>query len=167
VHEVWSRVEGVLRATAPDRLAALPAGASPEAIAAVEGRLGLALPDDVRDSYAVHNGSGGADVLAHRTMGLIDVPLLSLDEVVRDRRMWLASRRPPGFDDGRAGPEGPIQAVWWNPRWVPVTWDGGGDHLCIDLDPAPGGMPGQVIYFSHEVGPVEVVAGSWRAYLEG
>lgn len=167
MRDVWSRIEAGLRAIAADRLLVWPAGASPEAISAAEGCLGISFPQDLRDSYAVHDGSGEADILPHSTMTLIAVPLLSLDEVVRTWQMWLDFLRPPGFDDSRASPQGPIQAKWWNPRWVPVTWDGGGDHLCIDLDPAPGGVSGQVIYFSHEVGPVEVVAASWRAYLEG
>ena len=166
MRQVWARIEALLRAMAPDRLAALAGGASPATIAAAEGQLGFVLPEDARASYAVHDGSGGEDVLAHWTMRLIDVPLLSLAEATRTRRNWLEPEHG-GFDDSRARPEGPIRAVWWNPRWVPVTWDGGGDHLCIDLDPAPGGVPGQIIYFSHEVGPVAVVAAGWRAYLEG
>lgn len=167
MRRVWARIEAVLRVAAPDQLAALPGGASLDAIAAAEARLGFALPADVRESYAVHDGSGDTDVLPHRIMGLIQVPLLSLAEAVRDREMWLGWWDGGSFDHSVADPRGPIRAQWWCRGWVPVTWDGGGDHLCIDLDPAPGGVPGQVIYFSHEVGPVEVVAESWRAYLEG
>ncbi|AWM38578.1 SMI1 / KNR4 family protein [Gemmata obscuriglobus] len=167
MRKLWARIKAALRASAPDRLAVLAGGATPEVIADAETRLGVTLPVDVRESYAVHNGSGDADVLAHRTMGLIDVPLLSLDAVVRDREMWLGWWEDGSFDDRRADPRGPVRAQWWCRGWVPVTWDGGGDHLCIDLDPASGGVSGQVIYFCHEVGPVEVVAPSWRAYLEG
>ena len=166
MQEVWARIEAVLLVTAPDRLTALAAGAMPETIAAAETRLGVVLPADVRESYAVHDGSGGSDVLPHQTMSLVDVPLLSLDAVVRDREMWLGWWEGGSFDDSRTAPRGPIRRQWWCRGWVPVTWDGGGDHLCIDLDPPPGGVPGQVIYFSHELGPVEVIAASWQAYLE-
>jgi cell wall assembly regulator SMI1 len=162
---VWSRIEAVLRAAVPDRCAALPVGATPAAIAAAERRLGFALPEGVRESYAVHDGSGGADVMPHNVYGLVDVPLLSLEEAIRDRQMWLDFLDRGAFREPR--PRGPIRPEWWNRWWVPVTWDGGGDHLCIDLDPAPGGLAGQVIYFSHEEGPLEVVASSWRAFLAG
>lgn len=173
MREVWARIEEVLRATAPDVLAILPAGASPAAISAAEDRLGVSLPADVRESYSAHDGSGGAhagggaDLLPHREYGHVGVPLLSLAECVSDRERWLRAWEAGAFDDSRASPRGPIRPQWWCRGWVPVTWDGGGDHLCIDLDPAPGGgVPGQVIYFSHEEGPLTVVAPSWRAYLE-
>lgn len=39
------------------------------------------------------------------------------------------------------------------------------DHLCIDLDPVPGGLAGRVIYINHEKGPLEVVAHIWRTFL--
>jgi cell wall assembly regulator SMI1 len=169
MRDVWLRIEAVLRATAPDLYADLAkaAPATAQAIAAAEDRIGFALPEDVRASYAVHDGSGEACILpqsyGHGCMN--GVALLSLDEVVRDTQMWRGFR----FDESnhsRARPDGPIRRNWWNRRWVPVTWDGGGDHLCLDFDAAPGGVCGQVICFSHETGPVSVVADSWKSYLE-
>lgn len=164
MREVWARIEAVLRASAPDRDAALPAGASPKTLDLAEECLGFALPEEVRESYLVHDGSGDADIMPHTAYGLIGVPHLSLSDAIRDRQMWLGFLDEGGFRE--PSPRGPIRRDWWNPRWLPVTWDGGGDHLCIDLDPAPGGVPGQVIYFSHEEGPLEVVADGWREYLE-
>jgi cell wall assembly regulator SMI1 len=169
MRDVWLRIEGVLQAAAPDLYAALTkaAPAPAPAIAAAEDRIGLLLPEDVRASYAVHDGSGEACILPQRngSRWMNGVALLSLDEVVRDAQMWRAFR----FDESnhsRARPDGPIRRTWWNRRWVPVTWDGGGDHLCLDFDPAPGGVSGQVICFSHEIGPVTVVADCWKSYLE-
>lgn len=167
VRDVWERIEAVLRVTAPGRVNSLAAGASPETIAAAEKRFGFALPEDVRDSYAVHDGSNQADILLHSAYGLIGVPYLSLEEAIRDREMWVGWLDGGSFKGRQSCPQGPIRAGWWNRRWVPVTWDGGGDHLCVDLDPAPGGTAGQVIYFSHEEGPLSVVANNWREYLLG
>lgn len=167
MHDVWLRIEALLSAAAPDLYAALPSGASAQAIAAAEDSLGLTLPEDVRASYAVHDGSGEACILPQNAYGVrvIGVIHLSLAEVVRDTQMWREFRFGES-NHSRARPSGPIRLNWWNPRWVPVTWDGGGDHLCLDFDPAPGGVSGQVICFSHEIGPVDVVASSWKAYLE-
>jgi cell wall assembly regulator SMI1 len=169
VRDVWLRIEAVLQAAAPDLYAALAkvAPATAQAIAAAEDRISLSLPEDVRASYALHDGSGAACILpqSYGPLWMNGVALLSLDEVVRDAQMWREFR----FDESnhsRARPDGPIRRTWWNRRWVPVTWDGGGDHLCLDFDPAPGGVSGQVICFSHEIGPVNVVADSWRSYLE-
>ena len=142
MRDVWLRIEAVLRKTCPSLLASLAPGVSAEEIAAAEDRLGLSLPDDVRKSYSVHNGSGDEGILpqsAYRRV--IGVVVLSLDEVVRHSQMW----RDFHFDNSnhrRARPEGPIRQNWWNTRWVPLTWDGGGDHLCLDFDPAPGGVAG-------------------------
>ena len=38
-----------------------------------------------------------------------------------------------------------MRKVWWNLKWVPFTYNGGGDHPCIDLDPAVTGTVGQVV----------------------
>jgi len=154
----------VLRATAPDQLAALIAGATPEAIQAAETRLGVAFPPDVRESYAVHNGSGEINFLPSELYGVIGVPLYSLDEMVREWQMWQEWGRDGNYHNP-ASPEGPVKADRYNPRWLPVTWDGGAVNQCIDLDPAPGGMPGQMIYLDH-LSPQCVAAKSWRVFLE-
>jgi cell wall assembly regulator SMI1 len=166
VRDVWGRIEAVLRATAPELHARLAPGAAAEDLAAAQSALGWELPDDLRESYTIHDGSGEASVVPHDWRWGTGCPLLSLADAVRDRHMWVSWLDGGSFEGRAASPRGPIRPVWWNRRWLPVTWDGGGDHLCIDLDPAPGGRPGQVIYFSHEEGPMVVVAESWRAYLE-
>ena len=139
MRDVWDRIEAVLRTTAPEILAALPAGASLQATAAAEAHLGFALPADVRESYAVHDGSGDADLLPHRASHLIGVPLLSLNEAVRTRQMWLEFLDRGPF--GQPSPAGPIRRTWWNPRWVPVTWDGGGTTCASTSTPPPVGRP--------------------------
>lgn len=161
---MWARIEAVLRATAPDQLAALSAGATPEAIRAAEARLGVTLPPDVRESYAVHDGSGEVDVLPRELYGVIAVPLHSLDEVVREWQMWQEWGRDKCCRCA-APSDGPVKADRYNPRWLPVAWDGGAVNLCVDLDPAPGGVPGQMIYLDH-LDPRRVAADGWRAYLE-
>ena len=165
--EIWQRIEAVLRATAPE-LCDLSDGASVGEIAAVEARLGFALPTDIRESYAVHNGSGGACILPQYYADQVNgVNLLSLEEAECDRGIWIDLLDGGAFEGNEARPEGPVKAEWWNRRWLPITSDGGGNSLCIDLDPAPGGTVGQVIDHDHETGPSVVVANSFRAFLEG
>jgi cell wall assembly regulator SMI1 len=164
VRQTWARIEAVLRVTAPDRLAALATGATPEAIQTAETSLGVALPPDVRESYVVHNGSGEIDILPSELYGLIAVPLHSLDEMVREWQMWQEWGRD-GNSHPHTSPEGPVKADRYNPRWLPLTWDGGAVNLCIDLDPAPGGVPGQLIYLDH-LDPQRVAADGWRVFLE-
>lgn len=164
--DLWRRIESAFARLAPELLMQLPAGASADAIATAEERIGIALPDDVRATFARHDGSGEAELFLQNAyeMRPIGVALHSLEDMACDWERW------HGYECGRADydrdrPDGPIRRKWWNSSWVPFTWDGGGDHLCLDFDPAPGGTPGQVICFSHEIGPVNVVAENWRAFF--
>jgi cell wall assembly regulator SMI1 len=162
VREVWVRIEAVLRATAPDLFTALPRGATPEVIGAAETRLGVALPPDVGESYAVHNGSGEIGIIPCELYNLIAVPLHSLDEMVREWETWQEWRRDANYHHPASPEVGPIKADRYNARWLPVT---GAVNLCIDLDPAPDGAFGQVICLDH-LNPQYVVAESWSAFLE-
>jgi len=64
-------------------------------------------------------------------------------------------------------PDGPVKAVWWSCRWIPVTVIAGSTwHHCVDLDPAPGGTSGQVIEIADDDSARRVVAPSFRAFLE-
>jgi cell wall assembly regulator SMI1 len=155
--ELWKRIETWLRHHAPPLSAALAPGASPDGIRRAEAALHVQLPDDVRSSYAIHNGSGFC--------GLFPFPLLSLPRVVQEWTNWRGLLLQGVFGDAESTPQGPIKTDWWNMRWIPFTHDGGGNHQCLDLDPAPGGDMGQVINFDHEVGATEVLATSFRAYL--
>jgi cell wall assembly regulator SMI1 len=42
---------------------------------------------------------------------------------------------------------------------------GSGNHYCADLDPAPGGHVGQIIWFQHTDGPIRVVASGFADWL--
>lgn len=165
--EVWARIEAVLRVTAPALLAALPAGASPEAIAAAELRIGVELPAAVRETYAAHDGSGGIDhgagIIPYEYYGPKGFSLLSLDEMLCIWQMWRDWAGEVTYPCNRV--EGPVKAEEYNARWVPISDDGGCAYLCIDLDPAPGGVPGQVIFLDHTHLRC-TVAESWRAFLE-
>jgi cell wall assembly regulator SMI1 len=51
---------------------------------------------------------------------------------------------------------------WWRTKWVPITANGGGDHHCLDLDPAENGSIGQVIEMWHEDENRELVGDSFK-----
>jgi cell wall assembly regulator SMI1 len=54
----------------------------------------------------------------------------------------------------------------WNWAWIPFAADGAGNLLCLDLDPDKGGEIGQVILWASDPAYVEVIAPSYRAWLE-
>jgi cell wall assembly regulator SMI1/predicted DNA-binding WGR domain protein len=152
----WKRIADWAAANVPTGSFRLAAGVSQEQIDAAEAILGFALPDDVRESYRAHDGSDDSDFPYIGALSPLEV-------VARDfaqRRSWP--------EDGWGTPdeiEGPIRPVWWDTSRVQVTDDSSGSGLTIDLDPAQGGTPGQVIHFDHERGPIQVLAASWGELL--
>lgn len=71
---IWKRVEAWLESNAPELLPLLQPGASEEDIRRTEALLNVTFPEDIRESYRLHNGSGHFLVKGHA--------LLSLDQMV-------------------------------------------------------------------------------------
>jgi cell wall assembly regulator SMI1 len=78
------------------------------------------------------------------------------------REVLLAGDLPELLDP----PQDPIKPFPWNLKWIPLTEVGGGGHYCVDLDPAPGGRVGQIIYFYTAIGPIRIVATGFAEWLE-
>jgi len=163
VAEAWSRVGQWLEANAPEILENLAGPASDAEFAAREKALGVSLPHDFKTAYRIHNGQ-------HRDIpGLTEFgQLLPLKRVVEEWKVWKELLDTGDFAGATSEPNPGIRNVWWSPRWIPFTSDGGGNHLCIDLEPASGGNVGQVITMWHDDPHRELVApnfGAWLAQL--
>lgn len=160
VQQAWETIVAwYKRHDIPSEDFCLAEGATEEQLAAAEEQLGLALPADVRASYLLHDGSVGKAVSPR------GYHLMSLDEMIEFTQLWRGPLADGLFDDTSTSPEGPIQPVMWNAKWITLTSNGAGDHQCLDLDPAPGGQVGQIIDFSHVFGPTRVLAGSLEEWL--
>jgi cell wall assembly regulator SMI1 len=154
MNEQWHRILTWFASKAPGARFSAEPPASEEEVASTESLLDVRLPPDVRESYLLHNGGkSGAFYRNYRFM--------PLDEIRDSWRMLTGS----SLEEYPASPEGPVKAVSWNRRWIPIMDTGAGDHLCVDLDPEPGGSVGQVIEWSHEEGPSSVLAPSFRQWL--
>jgi len=109
-------------------------GVTEEKIAKAEKTLGFKLPDDVRESYLVHDGVSDegffpfADDICHY--------LMPLAEVVGDWEMQKEVMEGGNFDDSEAKGDRGVRSEWWNVGWVPFASNGGGDFFCIDTVPA-------------------------------
>ena len=145
VAAAWARIDAWLAKKAKRIRKAMAGGATAEQIAAAEGRLGVALPADVRASWQIHDGGDESDLFPSSEPDDMGYSLLSLEEVVEAT----ASRR--GHER-------------WNPNWLAVATNGGGDYQAVDLSP-DGRTAGRVIEVSHETGTVTVLAPSWAARL--
>ena len=159
IEQAWNQIEGWYKKNAPEGEFFLAPGARAESIKVVESELGFQLPNAFKQSYRLHDGSDDHAVFPY------GFHLLSLNGILSNWKMWRNHVESNVFDAMEPDPEGPIRRTWWNLKWVPFTHNTGGDHHCVDMDPAIGGDVGQVIKFSHEVGVQKVLASSFDDWL--
>lgn len=162
VPATWQRIENWLAENAPELHAGLPLGATEEEIVALETQMEVRFPDDFRESLQLHNG----ETTGSRPIYLIGgESLCSLKNIFENWDCFTELLQNGDFDGNKATATGPVKPDWWNVRWIPITSNGGGDHICLDVDPASGGRPGQVIQMWHDWGQREVLAESFTAWL--
>jgi len=125
-----------LRDTRPDYYALLRPGASPESIEQVEQRLGYRLPEALAQLYMWKDGQP-LDCYDSFFYNFMFPPLeaaIGSAEIMNDEFV-----------------EGEVPADWWRSAWFPFLDNGGGDMICADMEGTFGGVPGQVVWFMHEV----------------
>lgn len=167
VPKLWKRLEKALKAN-PTAKKSLKKGATAEQIAACEAALGVAFPPDLRASYLCHDGQkADADGLFPEGFADLDSAfvLLSLDEMANQWKTWKELADAGEFRRQKGQPDAGVRPDWWNPKWVPFAWDGGGDSLCVDLAPGKGGTAGQVILHHHADDARSKKAGGVQALL--
>ncbi|MFC5652714.1 SMI1/KNR4 family protein [Paenibacillus solisilvae] len=158
---LWDRMEQWLQKQAPDVLADLLPGASELEIAELEAAIGFTLPADLRESLHIHNGqSGDAQWL------IAGWELLSAERILEEWRIWKDLYDKSIFADFDADVQTGIVSTWWQPAWIPLTYDGAGNHHCLDLFPADSGTSGQIISMWHDGAERRILAGSYRQWFE-
>ena len=129
--------------------------------------IGLRLPPAYRQLYAWHDG----DLETNDRWGHIyGLPLLSLKEATLQWQGWkrvLADFHGDRYRiPGGSWPAGAVDPAYINLRWIPLTNDGSGNHIGLDMDPWPGGRVGQVILFGRDEEVKAVLAPSLGKFLE-
>lgn len=132
---------------------------------AFERLIGLKVPRAYRQLYRWHNGEND-DRWGH----IYGLPLLPLDLATSQWKTWNRILAEFGGNryviPGSGWPEGAVDPSYINPRWIPLTDDGSGNHIGLDLDPWPGGRIGQVIIFGRDEDVKAVLAESLGTFLE-
>ena len=157
---IWQQLEPWILANAPELHRTLQAGASDADIAKLEQRLGMILPEDYKTFLTLCNGQSN-QLEAY----FYDGELLSVKSVELQWDIWKKLLECDAFEGINSEPDNGIRDDWWNPRWIAFTHDGGGNHLCLDLEPAEGGTVGQVITMWHDSEARELRFPSFTAWL--
>jgi len=159
MQDLWARIIAwFINNKVPPHAFALAPGVTEQDIRRAEVQMQLDFPPDLRASYLLHNGSKERWIFQQGF-------LLALDDVVDAHFFKSDALRTAAFENCRANPKGAIKREFWNARWIPITDNGTGDHICVDMDPANGGNKGQIIATNHETGPIAVLADSFREWL--
>ncbi len=157
--DIWSRIEAWLDVHVPGGAGILAPGASDAEIAATEQFLGVTFPEAVRASFQRHNGQASGPWL------LEGWELLSLGRIREEWRCWKDLLERGAFRDFRSATDGRTVEDWWHPAWIPLTYDGAGDHHCLDLHPGPQGYVGQIIMMWHDDDARGVAAPDYPSWL--
>lgn len=141
IDDLIARVDKWLRDNRADYYSSLLPGTTNEAIAELEERFSLRLPDDFRTLYRWRNGQPAKEFASFQDNRMF----ASLNDISKTKDM-LDGMIGYDFEDPK----------WWRRSWVPFLANGGGDHLCIDLAAEDGGNPGQLIAFWHDDGDRDI-----------
>jgi cell wall assembly regulator SMI1 len=167
VESAWERLKRWSVANLPQDDAEDRPPASEKQLREVEKAIGAELPKDVRDSYRVYDGQCGGPGVVY---GLTVEPL---GDCLGHWRGW-EEGYGENLKDGSAAdldsscssfPDGYVRPVYFDRGWFPLTYDSGGNHIGVDLNPGPEGTRGQVIVFGRDDEFHTVLALSWGQLL--
>jgi cell wall assembly regulator SMI1 len=156
MNETWNGIERWLSVNAPRKV--LPAGASEADLRALENGLQSRFPDELRESYLIHNGSANHSIF-------LNYYLMSVDQILQITLMNRAALQEGVYDRWPIHPSKLIKPVRWSSGWITILDDGTGNHVCLDLDPAANGTYGQIITVEKIEGPLHVLGNSFRSWV--
>ncbi|RPD45905.1 SMI1/KNR4 family protein [Hymenobacter sediminis] len=155
------RIETWLAANAPRILTeSLNDGAAESELSGLEAAVGKPLPEDYKALYRWRNGlDEDADNFGSLFYGLSFIPLARVATAFQSRAQD-SELCPPAYAQASVKADNVL-----NPYWLQLSFDGSHTWLCVDLDPAPAGRYGQVIFVDEVNESVFQVAESVAALL--
>lgn len=163
--KTWNKIKTWLEENAPQILEGMNEGASDELIREAEDLFGVQFPKDFKKFYKIHNGEGNADGDDNGLLPGLD-RLSSIEEMIENWKAISEDFEGEEEDPDLVTTDIGVKPYWWHARWIPITDDGCGDHICLDFDPALRGKVGQVIGFEHDEGFRHILAQSFREWLD-
>ena len=161
INPVWKHLGPALRKASPAVSESLNNPVTEAQLDELRNTLGVVLPDSYLNFLRGHNGQNydpqymlyGQEFLAHY-------------RVLQEWKVWHNLTSTGAFEGKTSDPRPGIKNDWYNVRWIPISYNGSGDHYCIDLDPAPGGTMGQIITMWHDAPERKILANSFQGWIE-
>jgi len=141
-------------------------GVTDKKILSLESTIKKQFPDDFKAFYKIHNGENA------RGYGIMKgEEFLSMERILEEWNVWKELLENDSFTDADddafvSDSDTGIKNNWWNIHWIPFTYDGSGNHICIDLDPSVEGNYGQIIRVWHDDSARELLANSFKEWIE-
>ena len=156
----WNKFEAWLDTNFNEAFKDLNNPISDQQLSSLESALSVCLPEDFVHFLKIHNGQSGD------SGWIIDgSELLSSERIIDEWNVWNDLLKGGEFQGADENRDNGVKNDWWNPKWIPFTYDGGGNHLCIDLDPAENGSFGQVITMWHDDSEREIKGKSFEDWF--
>ncbi|KAK8034333.1 hypothetical protein PG993_009328 [Apiospora rasikravindrae] len=186
VSHTWGRIDSWAEENYPELWDQLCEGCTNNDINELEHQLDCSLPQDIRDSLAVHDGQERGGMPTGIIFGSM---LLDCEEIVQEWDQWRkvnheflletnvvkpampskafggSSNQASSSRSKTVSPAGAVQRAYAHQAWIPLVRDWGGNNLAVDLAPGPTGTWGQIILFGRDYDIKYVVARSWGHFL--
>jgi cell wall assembly regulator SMI1 len=161
--ELWHEIEHRLEELGCLAEMKLNAGATDASMDSLEEHLGQKLPQPVREFLAIHDGQSGHGLL-------FGYEFLSVDKIRDQWDMWRSIDEDAMNADCaefmQSDPIGFIKPMYTNRLWIPLSADGGGNHIGIDYDPDALGKFGQIINYGRDEDTKRLRADNFIAFIE-
>lgn len=133
----------------------------------VENRMGFNLPEELRELYLCNNGQ------KENSIGMLSgLDFLPLEELYIQWDIWRVLKDGATEEQMKilselcsSFPPGAIKKTYTDRGWIPITHDGGGNHIGIDLTPDCNGTKGQIINFGRDEDQKFIIARDLGEYL--
>jgi cell wall assembly regulator SMI1 len=165
MNSIWKEFEDWLDKNCPHFNKELNVGVVQHEVDLLESKIGTPLPSDFIDFYKIHNGQNSAEGLINGEI------LLPFDRILYVWKKFSDLLELGEFndDDGNlmtvSHLDKGIKNNWWNPKWIPITSDGCGKHVCIDMDPAGEGSVGQIITIWNDIDARKLISRSFKDWI--
>ena len=146
MQKLFKEFEDWLKLNYKDGLDDLNPPITKEELTKLKNELGFEIPNELVEMLKIHNGQKGEASYLFE-----EQEFLSSNRIIDEWKVWKNLLESGDLEDNKSDCfDKEIQNNWWNLKWLPFTYDGCGNHYCIDMNPSEWGEKGQIIEMYHD-----------------